>query len=89
MEPLGIIGQGFVGNAVREGMKTHFDVKAFDKDPNKFKNAKKITEIDWKTFRRDIVGYEWIPGKNAPFDPTASGTAEKLGLKVSILFIND
>ena len=45
MEPLGIIGQGFVGNAVREGMKTHFDVKAFDKDPNKFSNVGSIFDV--------------------------------------------
>ena len=45
MEPLGIIGQGFVGNAVREGMKTYFDVKAFDKDPNKFSNVGSIFDV--------------------------------------------
>jgi len=44
-ETLGIIGQGFVGSAVREGMKNHFDVKAFDKDPNKFSNVGSIFEI--------------------------------------------
>jgi nucleotide sugar dehydrogenase len=44
-EKLGIIGQGFVGSAVREGMKNHFDVKCFDKDPNKFSNVGSIFEI--------------------------------------------
>jgi nucleotide sugar dehydrogenase len=44
-ESLGIIGQGFVGSAVREGMKNHFDVKCFDKDPNKFSNVGSIFEI--------------------------------------------
>ena len=57
----------------------------YDKDPKKFKNAIRIEQIDWKSFRRDIVGYDWKPGKNAPFDPTASGEAEKLGLKVAIV----
>ena len=33
---IGIIGQGFVGSAVYEGMKNYFDVFVFDKDPNKF-----------------------------------------------------
>jgi nucleotide sugar dehydrogenase len=44
-ETLGIIGQGFVGSAVREGMKNHFEVKCFDKDPNKFSNVGSIFEI--------------------------------------------
>ncbi len=57
----------------------------YDKDPNKYKNAKKIEEINWKYFRKNVVGYKWMPGKNVPFDPIASGLAEKLGLRVSIL----
>src|SRR3989338_1885608 len=57
----------------------------YDKDPKKYKNAKKIEHIDWKTFREDIVGNEWRPGKNAPFDPIASQAAEKIGLTVRIL----
>jgi len=57
----------------------------YDKDPNKFKGAKKIKETDWKTFRRDVVGSKWNPGKSAPFDPIASREAEKMGLRVSIL----
>ncbi len=57
----------------------------YDKDPKKFKNAKKIEKISWRDFRKNIVGYKWIPGKNAPFDPSASALAEKLQLKVCIL----
>jgi len=57
----------------------------YDKDPNKFSDAQKIEQIDWKSFRRDIVGNTWNPGKNAPFDPIASKVAEKIGLRVSIL----
>ncbi len=57
----------------------------YDKDPSKFKNAKKIETTDWKSFRKDIVGNKWDPGKNAPFDPIASREAQKLGLRVSIL----
>jgi uridylate kinase len=29
-----------------------------------------------------MVGDEWVPGKNVPFDPVASRHAEKIGLKV-------
>lgn len=57
----------------------------YDKDPNKFSDAKKIEQISWPAFRRDIVGNDWDPGKNAPFDPIASKEAEKMGLRVSIL----
>lgn len=57
----------------------------YDKDPRKFKNAEKIEKIDWHDFRKNIVGYKWVPGKNVPFDPIASRLAEKLKLKVSIL----
>jgi len=57
----------------------------YDKDPNKYKTAKKIEKINWKDFRKNVVGYKWVPGKNVPFDPMASALAEKLGLKVSIL----
>lgn len=57
----------------------------YDKDPNKFPDAKKIEEIDWKTFRKNVVGNKWEAGKNAPFDPTASRAAEKLKLTVKIL----
>ncbi|PIZ96297.1 MAG: UMP kinase [Candidatus Magasanikbacteria bacterium CG_4_10_14_0_2_um_filter_33_14] len=57
----------------------------YDKDPKEFSDAKKIENIDWKTFRKEIVGDIWQPGKSAPFDPVASKAAEKLKLKVSIL----
>jgi len=56
---------------------------AYDKDPKKYKDAKKIEKISWKDFRQ-IVGNKWSPGLNAPFDPIASKHAQKLGLKVII-----
>lgn len=56
---------------------------AYDKDPNKFKNAKLIKEISWKEFSK-IIGDGWDPGKNLPFDPVATKEAMRLGLKVII-----
>jgi len=56
---------------------------AYDKDPKKFKDAKKIEKITWKDFRK-IVGNHWDPGLNAPFDPIASKLAQKIGAKVII-----
>jgi len=56
----------------------------YDKDPAKHKDAKKIEQMAWGDFRK-IVGNDWDPGANVPFDPIASKMAEKLGLRVSIL----
>jgi len=57
----------------------------YDKDPRKFEDAKKIEKIGWPEFRKKIVGYKWLPGKNSPFDPIASDLAQELGLKVAVL----
>lgn len=48
----------------------------YDKDPRKFKSAKKIINIPWKEFR-NMVGSTWKAGMNAPFDPIAAKQAEK------------
>lgn len=42
-QTIGIIGQGFVGSAVREGMKNHFTIKAYDKDASKYSNVASVT----------------------------------------------
>lgn len=57
---------------------------AYDKDPKKFGDAKKIKNISWEDFRK-IVGNEWKAGLNMPFDPVAAKEAEKLRLKVVII----
>lgn len=57
----------------------------YTKDPNKFSDAEKVESIDWETYRREIVGNIWEPGKNSPFDPVASRDAEKFGMTVSIV----
>ncbi len=55
--------------------------KVFTADPKKDANAQPIDKISWADFRA-IVGDDWIPGKNVPFDPVASRHAAKIGLKV-------
>ena len=55
--------------------------KVFTADPKVDPNARPIDKISWSDFRT-IVGDEWIPGKNVPFDPIASRHAQKIGLKV-------
>lgn len=56
----------------------------YDKDPRKYKTAKKIEEIDWPSFR-EIVGSAWDPGLHAPFDPVASRLAHHTKIPVIIL----
>lgn len=55
-----------------------------DKDPRKFKDAKKIKETSWSEFRK-LIGDKWDPGANVPFDPVASKMAAKEGIEVAIL----
>ena len=55
--------------------------KVYTDDPRKNPDAKPIDSISWHDFRA-MVGDEWTPGKNAPFDPIASRLAEESGLSV-------
>ena len=55
--------------------------KVYTDDPRKNPDATPIDRISWPEFRK-IVGYEWNPGLNAPFDPIASGIAEENGMTV-------
>ncbi len=58
--------------------------QVYDKDPNKFDDAKAITDISWEDYRK-MVGDLWKPGMNAPFDPIASKLAQDLNINVKIL----
>lgn len=55
----------------------------YDKDPNKFKNAKKIEKTTWNYYET-LVGDKWIPGLSAPFDPVAAQMAKELNLTVIV-----
>jgi uridylate kinase len=55
--------------------------KVYTDDPRKNPAAKPIDRISWADFR-SLVGDEWTPGKNVPFDPVASRHAEQTGLTV-------
>ena len=55
--------------------------KVYTDDPRVNPNAKPIDSISWADFRA-IVGDEWVPGKNVPFDPIASQHAQKAGISV-------
>jgi uridylate kinase len=55
--------------------------KVYTDDPRTNPEAKPIDSISWEDFRK-IVGDEWAPGKNVPFDPVASMHAQKAGISV-------
>jgi uridylate kinase len=55
--------------------------KVYTDDPKKNPDALPLDRVSWQDFRA-MVGDEWVPGKNVPFDPIASRHAEKIGLTV-------
>lgn len=55
--------------------------KVYTDDPRKNPDAQPLDNISWPDFIT-MVGTEWIPGKNTPFDPIASGLAKDAQLKV-------
>ncbi len=56
----------------------------YDKDPNKFSDAKPLEKLSWDEYR-NLIGGKWIPRMNVPFDPLAARLAKKFGLKVVFL----
>ena len=71
--------------AERFGAKTVVNLsnieKVYSDDPKKNPAAKPLDDILWKDFLH-MVGEEWVPGKNCPFDPVASKKADKAGISV-------
>ena len=55
--------------------------KVYTDDPRKNPDATPIDNISWADFRK-MVGDEWVPGKNCPFDPIASKKAQEMNLPV-------
>lgn len=55
--------------------------KVYTDDPRKNPDAKPLDSISWADFRK-MVGDDWTPGKNCPFDPIASKKASENGMKV-------
>lgn len=71
--------------AERFGAKTVVNLsnieKVYTDDPKKNPDAKPVDAMSWADFRK-MVGDDWVPGKNCPFDPIASRRAQELGLQV-------
>lgn len=57
--------------------------QVYTDDPKKNPAARPLARVTWPEFQK-IVGTEWNPGLNAPFDPVASKKAAELGLKVYV-----
>ncbi len=58
--------------------------QVYSDDPRTNPAARALSEISWKDYR-SIVGDEWSPGKNTPFDPVASKLAQENGITVLIV----
>ncbi len=57
--------------------------QVYSADPKIDSEAAPLEKISWKDFRK-IVGEDWTPGQNTPFDPIAAKQAEKSGLRVIV-----
>lgn len=56
----------------------------YNKDPNKYKNARPIKKIKWTEYS-NLIGKKWVPGINIPFDPIATKLAKELASTVYII----
>jgi uridylate kinase len=57
--------------------------RVYTDDPRKNPAAKPLERVTWSEFR-SICGGEWVPGKNAPFDPMAARLAEESHIRVIV-----
>lgn len=55
--------------------------KVYTADPRIDADAIPLDRVSWGEFRR-LVGEDWVPGSNLPFDPIATRYAAKIGLRV-------
>lgn len=62
--------------------------QVYTDDPKTNPDAKPIERISWEDFRK-IVGDEWTPGLNMPFDPIAAKKAQELGVQVVVMSGDD
>ena len=56
----------------------------YDKDPRKFKAAKKIEKLKWHNYLK-MTGTKWKAGMNVPFDPIAAKEAKKSKIRVYMI----
>ena len=56
----------------------------YDKDYNKYKDAKPFYSLSWKEYKK-IIPAEWFAGGHYPIDPVAARFAEKNKLKIIVV----
>lgn len=59
----------------------------YDKDPKLFADARKIEKMDWEEYMH-LIGSEFKPGGNYPFDPIASRLAMENRIKIYLTKID-
>ncbi|MFP4377831.1 MAG: UMP kinase [Spirochaetales bacterium] len=57
--------------------------QVYTADPKVDRDAKPLERLRWPEML-EIVGTEWIPGKNTPLDPTAAKRSAEIGLAVIV-----
>ena len=74
--------------AEKLGVKTMLNLTnmdyVFDKNPKEFTDAVPLPKITWPEMW-NIIGTEWTPGANIPFDQPATARAEKNGMTVIMM----
>lgn len=58
--------------------------QVYTDDPKKNPDAKPLEDMTWTEFRK-IVGDEWVPGMNAPFDPIAAKLCQENHINALIM----
>ncbi|MFH0853521.1 MAG: UMP kinase [bacterium] len=70
------------------GIKTVINLSdidhVYDKDPDRFPEAKPIKQINWSDYFK-IIPKKWKPRLNSPFDPKASRLAKNNNISVYII----
>lgn len=78
--------------AVTNGVDTVYNLsnisKIYSADPKTNPTAQPLDEITWERLRA-MVGDNWTPGLNMPFDPIAAKLAEEHGLTVKVMHGGD
>lgn len=58
--------------------------KVYSSDPALDPDARPLDRISWAEYQA-LIGTEWKPGRNLPFDPVASKRAAELGMEVLLV----
>ena len=56
----------------------------YDRDVNRFKNAKKFLKLSWTDYC-NLITKKWTPGLSSPIDPIAAKAAQKFNIKAFVI----